>query len=65
MTSGTMVIALVALTLFGGPALFSFSSGMLFGVFIGTFSSIYVSSIILIYINPRSNKETSNEKTAK
>ncbi len=49
MTSLTTVLALVAL-LFGGAVIRDFVIAMLFGVIVGTYSSIYVSGAALIYM---------------
>jgi len=53
MTVGTTILALVSLSIFGGDVIRGFSLGMLFGVVVGTYSSIYVSAILLIYLDPR------------
>ncbi|MBN8530385.1 MAG: protein translocase subunit SecF [Alphaproteobacteria bacterium] len=53
MTAGTVVLSSVALVVFGGEVLKSFSLAMLFGVIIGTYSSVYISAPILIYTNLR------------
>ena len=42
MTSGTTAIVVVALLLFGGEALRGFSTALLVGIVVGTYSSIYV-----------------------
>jgi len=42
MTSGTTSIVVVALLLFGGEALRGFSTALLVGILVGTYSSIYV-----------------------
>ncbi len=47
-TSMTAVIALVALAVFGGPTLYSLSIIMLFGIGIGTYSSIYIAAPVII-----------------
>lgn len=52
-TAGTTLLALAALIVWGGPVLESFAWGMFFGVFIGTYSSIYIAAITLLYIDPR------------
>lgn len=52
MTGMTVIIAVVPLLLVGGSTLLNFSASMLFGVVIGTFSSIYVASSLLIYMKP-------------
>jgi preprotein translocase subunit SecF len=48
MTSVTVFLALGALLLFGGHVLRGFSAAMLLGVVVGTYSSVYVSSSLLI-----------------
>ena len=55
MTSLTTLIALVALFLFGGPVLQSFTAAMIWGVFTGTYSSIFIGGPILIYLGVRPN----------
>jgi preprotein translocase SecF subunit len=47
-TSLTAVIALVALALFGGPSLFGLSVILLFGIAIGTYSSIYIAAPVIL-----------------
>lgn len=47
-TSLTAVIALVALAAFGGPSLYGLSVIMLFGIVIGTYSSIYIAAPVII-----------------
>ena len=49
-TSLTMIIALGTLVLFGGEVLFGFSVAMLLGIFIGTFSSIFIGAPLLIWL---------------
>lgn len=53
LTGGTVLSALIGLIWFGGEVLFGFSVAMAFGVVIGTFSSIYISATILIYMDLR------------
>lgn len=53
MTSGTTLVAVLALVLFGGPVLYSFSIAMLWGILVGTYSSIWVASACLVYMNLR------------
>jgi preprotein translocase subunit SecF len=47
-TSMTAVLALVALALFGGPTLYGLSIIMLFGIAIGTYSSIYIAAPVIM-----------------
>ncbi|WP_404711096.1 protein translocase subunit SecF [Sphingomonas sp. MMS24-J13] len=48
MTSITVLLALGAMLVFGGPVLRGFTAAMMLGVVVGTYSSIYVSSSLLI-----------------
>jgi preprotein translocase subunit SecF len=48
MTSLTILLALFALFFFGGHVLKGFTAAMILGVIVGTYSSIYVSSSLLI-----------------
>ena len=53
LTAGTVLMALVGLVWLGGDVLFGFSAAMIFGVFVGTYSSIFVSANILYYLDLR------------
>jgi preprotein translocase subunit SecF len=53
MTSGTVFVAVGALVLFGGPVLYSFSVAMLWGVIVGTYSSVWVACAGLVYLRLR------------
>lgn len=57
-TSGTTLLALLALILFGGEILKTFSISLFFGILIGTYSSIYISSSLLIFTDPRKVKSS-------
>ena len=50
MTSMTTFLALCALVAFGGQVIKSFSLAMMFGVVIGTYSSIFIAAPVLIYL---------------
>jgi preprotein translocase subunit SecF len=49
-TSGTTLFSVLALYLFGGESLKNFSLALLIGIIVGTYSSIYVASAIVIDI---------------
>jgi preprotein translocase SecF subunit len=53
MTSGTTLLALLALVIFGGPVIRGFVVAMIWGVLIGTYSSVYVASPVLVHFNLR------------
>lgn len=50
MTSVTTFVALMALYIFGGEVIRGFTFTMLWGVFIGTYSSIFIASPVLILL---------------
>jgi len=47
-TSGTTVFVLISLFIFGGALIHGFATALLIGVFVGTYSSIYVASALAI-----------------
>tara|TARA_A200000113_G_C8865655_1_gene354702 strand:+ start:1320 stop:2237 length:918 start_codon:yes stop_codon:yes gene_type:complete len=51
MTSITTLLALISLYLFGGEVIKGFTFAMIWGVLIGTYSSIFIASPILIGLN--------------
>ena len=61
MTSSTTLIALTALIVWGGDVLASFSWGTFFGILVGTYSSIYVSAIVLLVVKPNRSLEAKKE----
>jgi preprotein translocase SecF subunit len=66
MTAGTVFVAVLALVLFGGPVLYSFSIAMLWGVIVGTYSSIWIASASLVYLNLRPEQlRAADEKAEK
>lgn len=54
-TSISLILALGALLVLGGEVLRGFTAAMLLGIFVGTFSSVYVSAPILIWLKVRSD----------
>ena len=50
MTSGTTLLALFSLYIFGGEVLRDFTFAMIFGILVGTYSSIFIASPLLLYI---------------
>ena len=53
LTSVTTLIALLTLYLFGGEVLRGFSFAMIWGVLVGTYSSIFIAVPLLVYMNLR------------
>lgn len=53
LTAATTLLASLALYIFGGSVIHAFSGAMVFGIIIGTYSSIYISAPALLYFNLR------------
>jgi preprotein translocase subunit SecF len=53
MTSGTTLLALLALAIFGGPVIRGFVIAMIWGVLIGTYSTVYVATPMLVHFHLR------------
>ncbi len=51
LTSVTTLLALFSLYFLGGEVLKGFTLAMIIGVFIGTYSSVFISSQIILYLN--------------
>lgn len=60
-TSGTTLLVLIALVLFGGPSIFSFSLVMAIGVFLGTLSSWFIASPLMLFFHKRESRAVSKE----
>jgi preprotein translocase subunit SecF len=52
-TSISTLLAIVALWIFGGDSLHGFSVALFIGVLAGTYSSIYIANVVLIWLNLR------------
>jgi len=50
-TSISTLLAIVALWIFGGDSLHGFSIALFIGVLAGTYSSIYIANVVLIWLN--------------
>ena len=63
MTSITTLIALLALYFLGGPVLQGFTFAMIWGVIVGTYSSIYIASPILKKLGVKRDWSTPSDET--
>jgi preprotein translocase subunit SecF len=50
-TSISTLLAITALLVFGGDNLFGFSVALFIGVLAGTYSSVYIANVVLIWLN--------------
>lgn len=64
MTSLTLFVALIPLLLFGPPSLFGMVAAITAGLFIGTYSSIYMAGPLLIWMGVTSNSFVPTESAA-
>jgi preprotein translocase SecF subunit len=64
MTSGTTALAILPLLLYGGSVLENFTVGMLFGILLGTFSSVYVAASLLLYMRPLAPSAAADDSEA-
>lgn len=62
-TSLSLLITLVALLVLGPPVIFGFTAAITLGIFVGTYSSVYMAAPILIWlkVNPSSFVPTETE----
>jgi preprotein translocase SecF subunit len=64
-TGGTGVLALLGLCILGGPAMFTFAFAMVFGIIVGTYSSIYVAApAVLWFANKTPKVQTADDVEA-
>jgi len=49
-TSGTTLLVLVALYVLGGEAIDGFALALIIGILVGTYSSIYVATAIVVWL---------------
>ncbi len=57
LTAGTTMIAILAIVIFGGPVLQGMSIAMIWGIFIGTYSSIFVAAAIVLVMGTDVNRK--------
>ena len=57
LTSGTTLLVVVALFFLGGEIIHDFSFALIIGVLVGTYSSIFIASVFLVYWESRSAKK--------
>ena len=63
MTSAMMLITLSALLLFGPRVIFGFTAAITMGIFVGTYSSIYMAAPLLIWLKVTSSSFVPTETT--
>jgi len=64
MTSLTLLVALIPLLIFGPASLFGLTAAITLGIFVGTYSSIYMAAPILIWLGVTSHSFVPTESVA-
>jgi preprotein translocase subunit SecF len=65
LTSGTAVLVVLALFLLGGPVLHGFAFALLVGFIIGTYSSIFIASPVVLYFERRAAPAASERRAGR
>jgi len=63
-TSGLTLLSVLALFFFGGGVIHGFALALIWGIAIGTYSTICVATPLLLYMNLRRNKSKNKEEAA-
>ena len=61
LTSGTTILVVLSLIILGGGVIHDFALALLIGILVGTYSSIFVASSLLLGIGPTPEKEPEEE----
>ena len=56
MTSGLTFLTVIALFLFGGPVLHGFALALVIGIIVGTYSSVFIASPIVLFWHDYADK---------
>jgi preprotein translocase SecF subunit len=65
LTSLATLMALLALFFFGGEVIRGFTSAMIWGVFVGTYSSIFIAAPVLIMLGTKREVSATQAKASK
>ena len=65
LTSGVTALSLVGLLVFGVGEIFDFAAAMLVGIVVGTYSSVYIASPLVIWLDEREHAHGSEPMKAK
>ena len=63
-TLSTVALAVLSLLGFGGEVLKGFSIAMLWGIVIGTYSSLFIAAPLLYYVQPNRRAIAKGDETA-
>ncbi len=57
LTSGVTALSLIGLLVYGVGEIFDFAAAMLLGIFVGTYSSVYIASPLVIWLDEREHEK--------
>jgi preprotein translocase subunit SecF len=60
LTSGVTALSLIGLLVFGVGEIFDFAAAMLLGIIVGTYSSVYIASPLVIWLDEREHEKESH-----
>ena len=64
LTVSTVALAVLSLLVFGGEVLRGFSIAMLWGIVVGTYSSLFIAAPLLFYIRPKQSARAASDQVA-
>jgi preprotein translocase subunit SecF len=64
MTSGLTFLTVIALFLFGGPVLHGFSFALVCGIIVGTYSSVFIASPIVLFWHNYTDRNKNRKRSA-
>jgi len=64
MTSGLTFLTVIALFLFGGPVLHGFSFALVCGIIVGTYSSVFIASPIVLFWHNYADRNKNRKRPA-
>jgi preprotein translocase subunit SecF len=62
LTVSTTALAVLSLFIFGGEVLRGFSIAMLWGIVVGTYSSLFIAAPVLYYVRPRRTRQAKDSE---
>jgi preprotein translocase subunit SecF len=64
LTSGVTALSLIGLLIYGVGEIFDFAAAMLLGIIVGTYSSVYIASPLVIWLDERQHEREEHEREA-
>jgi preprotein translocase subunit SecF len=65
LTSGLTMLSVIALLVLGGPVIFPFAASMAIGIVVGSYSTVYIASPIMLILEQRFGELSTRKETPK